>query len=310
MGQVLWAFYFAWCALDVDEVIGWTGLKRETCYYALKSLEGDFLGTQALAHGRKVWFLKSEMLPILHELATRAGDIQVIDANYEKSTELLDVSGKRTPGGESVVVVESKLNSPTITTTTTTISDQESGKRTPAKWAALKVVLDEYQIIGKRRKDLIACDWIDAAYVRACVEYAKAEPANWNNPVGMAITRMLEHVMSPAMRENGHPENCRCTKCKTDDGDGFKRYTEGAYANWINNRDDEEHDEECACQRCRRDFPERFCQFTIVHESQRTSRTNTWREWTSRCGRLLKPGQKYCDEHEEIKDDDETDQGD
>jgi len=132
MAQVLWAFYFAWSALDVDEVMAWTNLKRETCYHALKSLEGAFLATQVLAHGRKVWLLNSEILPILRELATRAGDIQVIDADSEKSIELVDVSVKRTPGATTTTIVKDnrgvKLNK------SVAVVDSGAGVRLTDSW--------------------------------------------------------------------------------------------------------------------------------------------------------------------------------
>lgn len=110
----------------------------------------------------------------------------------------------------SVVVVDELFSEvPTITTTTTTTRDEKREKRVfhsqsdssqdrdPAEWAALKLALDEYQIIGPKRKALIACEWVSGEYVRAHVKYAKGENANWDNPVGMAINRMLDGLDAP-----------------------------------------------------------------------------------------------------------------
>jgi hypothetical protein len=227
-GQILWAFYFAMKAMDVDELIGWTSLKRETCYHALDALEAvNLLGTQTVAHGRKVWLLGSEMLPLLRDLARQLGSgAELLNSGQE--------SVKRTPGALNVVVDDLSLELPTIATITTT-SGQESVKRTPGEQASLNGALDEFKIIGKKRAELIEREWVTAAYVRAHVAYAQNE-GSWDQPIGMAITRMLENVPIPATRDNGHPENCQCAKCKADDFFGQskrRKYVEGPYSDYI-----------------------------------------------------------------------------
>jgi len=235
--QILLAFLFVRRAMDVQEIHEWTGLKRETIYQALPALEGLVVRQSVMAHGREIFAPGGDLLPFFQTM---------IDFTEEPETvsREIQMSEKRTSGIDSVVVDDLSLNRASITTTTTTIG-QESEKRTPGEMVALNAVLDEYVIIGAKRKQLIACEWVDAAYVRVCVEQAKNEPANWDNPVGMAITRMLEHVPMPSTRENGHAENCRCEKCKVDDFFGQKarrKYAEGPYAAYINRDDDESED--------------------------------------------------------------------
>ena len=206
--QVLFAFLFARCVLDVQEIQSWTGLKRETIYKAVDSLEGmGLLGHQVLAHGRKVYLPDGDMLPLFQE------------STLWTSGKLIDV------------VANSETPLPTITTTLTTI-DQESTKRTSEEKAALNAVLSEYQIIGAKREQLIKCEWVNADYVRAHCKAAEAE--QWDNPIGMAIYRMINQVAAPAMRENEHPASCKCAKCKTADFFGRKSmYTGDDNADFI-----------------------------------------------------------------------------
>ncbi len=276
--QILFAFLFAGHAMDVEELMTWTGRDRKIHYRHLKALCGaGLLGEQMLAHGRRVYLIGSEMLPALQAWIAQIGAGAPL---LESSQESL----KWTPAGVNVVVDHLSLNSPTITTTTTTES-QESTLRTPAEWAELKEALDEYQIIGKKRRDLIACEWINAQYVRASVEYARNEP-QWDNPVGMAITRMLENVTIPVMHENGHPGNCKCTTCTVDN---FFRHDSLLCETCHQNPCVcDEHDDDCMCINCRRDHPERFCSF---------HRINGHGEFRI-CNAYVEPGHRFCGEHE------------
>ncbi len=146
--------------------------------------------------------------------------------------------------------------------------------RTSDKEAALKVVLDEYGIVGRKRQQLISCEWVDADYVRAHVEYARGELSHWDNPVGMAITRMLEKVPSSSaiqgnkQSKRGDPlicETCHQTPCICS-----------------------EHDDDCMCAYCRYDHPERFCSFLVG---------DLGKFWV--CDHYVEPGHTYCSEHEE-----------
>lgn len=197
--------------------------------------------------------------------------------------------------GTSVVVDdESKSFFPTITTITTTNKTQnplpaDSGNfRSSEEWTALCGVLKEYMIIGKKREQLIACEWVTADYVRAHVEFAQNERI-WDQPIGMAITRMLEQLDAP--------ENIA-----TKQNDNASKYDGGSFKDLIvKNNDKENHGDDCTCASCRLDYPERFCQFKIVHEAIRATRTSYHHAWSSPCGKLLRPGQTFCDEHESEK---------
>lgn len=182
--QILFAFLFAAHAMDVEELMTWTGRDRKTHYHHLNALcSTGMLAKQTVAHGRDIYLLGSEMLPALQawveQLGTGAPELQE--------------SGKRTPGMLVVDVAESKFIVPTITTLTTT--SQESGKRTPGI-EALETVFRTHQIVGSRRRQLLDAEWINAEYATQVIEHTIGENT-WDNPIGMAITRMLDQWQPP-----------------------------------------------------------------------------------------------------------------
>lgn len=105
--QVLLAFLLVRRAMDIQELKEWTGLKRETIYGALESLDGIFLASQTLAHGRKVWLPGGDMLPLFQESEKRtSGELltTAADSTLDKNSDALIVvvgsqeSEKRTSG--------------------------------------------------------------------------------------------------------------------------------------------------------------------------------------------------------------------
>jgi len=194
--QIMLAFLFAGHAMDVEELMNWTGRDRKTHYGHLGALcSVGLLAKQTAAHGRDVYLPGSEMLPALRSWAAQLEDGGLA---LESGVSAFQMSEKRTPGKGIVVVGNSELDLPTITTTTTTIT-QVSEKRTPAERNALNAVLNEFHIVGKKRAQLIECEWVTAEYVRAHVDHAQSEN-HWDQPVGMAITRMLECASVPQKR--------------------------------------------------------------------------------------------------------------
>jgi hypothetical protein len=197
-GRILLAFLFAGKAMSVQELATWTGKPRNAHYVHLDALCADGLlakSSKKMAHGKDVYLLGSEVLPLMQDLAGALGAGRYLEDEDEPVLVDGQMSDLQTPGATPVI---------------------ESTSRTPMERAALNVALDEYRIVGKSRRKLIECEWVDADYVRAQVEYAKAEPWCDQNPVGAAIGWMLDHTPAPAMRANGHPENCRCAKCAVD----------------------------------------------------------------------------------------------
>lgn len=305
--QVLWAFLFAWSALDVFEVMSWTALKRDTCYQALKNLEVDFLGTQTLAHGRKVWLLKSEMLPVLRDIAIRAGTMQVIDANSEKSIELLDVSVKRTPGKSTNLVdvsvkrtpadgapIQNSADSFKLKDSSSSsklsigqeeeeeLSVQESEKRTPGNpdFEAVHAACMKKGIRDPKASVLAALPRTTPEKVIKHVDTALAE----GNSIGTAIYRIQHDWTIPEMTQTKDSKR----------EDYFSEYL-AEQREW----EQSEHEDDCTCINCHRSFPERFCQHQDEGNFIRGGTGLVFRQLPP-CGNLLKPGQKFCDRHQHL----------
>jgi hypothetical protein len=225
-GQIVMTFIFmrAINGMDIDDLKAWTNNGREAIYHACDELERAPLGllTHIVnAHGAYRWYPSGAMLPIIRELNHGApelpGAAMMLDAGVLQS---IQESSQTTPGALNVVDVESKTNCPTITTTTTTTRIQESSQTTPGN-KILIASLNEHQITGRKRRELLdAADReenpITPEYIQAHIDQAKADIQNWDNPVGVAINRMLDGLPAPEISNNGHPRDCQCTKCKVD----------------------------------------------------------------------------------------------
>jgi hypothetical protein len=72
--RIILAFFFAGCALDLHEVMEWTGLSRPTASTGLQELKGmGLLGTQALAHNRTLWLPAGDMLDLQMQKSFTSG---------------------------------------------------------------------------------------------------------------------------------------------------------------------------------------------------------------------------------------------
>lgn len=93
----------------------------------------------------------------------------------------------------SVVVVDQAS-----TEETTTTNSAATGKnfRSAADAQALRTALTAAKVYGKRRRDLVADDWVTAARFTAWLDYAGSLDA-LDNPAGFAILRCLDHIEPP-----------------------------------------------------------------------------------------------------------------
>ena len=201
--QILFAFLFAGRAMDVDELMTWTGKDRKTHYGHLAALcVTGLLSKQTVAHGRDIYLLGSEMLPALDAWRGQIG------------------SGAPQLNADEVIgrVIEV---APAV--------EQMSENRTPEEYEALLDALKKHGIVGKKRAELIAAEWVTAEYVLSNVEYAVAE-GHGKYAIGIAINRMLDEVVQPARRANGHIENCACDKCTTTE---TERYSGGMFDEYL-----------------------------------------------------------------------------
>lgn len=163
--QVLIAFLFASAAMDVRELQGWTGLKKETIRQALGALrDKGLVDRQVLAHGRRVW------LP--------AGDLLMVQ-NTEKRTPALQNTEKRT----SDLASSSGTNVPLLLEEEQEEESQESTKRT-----SVLVACDQVGIREPARSRLAELEHVTPRLVKAHSDYAKAQ----DKSLGTAIYR-IEH---------------------------------------------------------------------------------------------------------------------
>lgn len=159
--------------------------------------------------------------------------------------------------------------------------DLESGlpSRSSDELAALNAMLVRYKIIGKKADELRGCDWVSAAYVRAHVEFAKAEE-HGQYSIGIAITRMLARIEQPTFRENGHIENCECAECKT--ASVLAKYSIPVYL------DDDDIEMHCLWQ-------------DELDELFETGPLRGQHRKAPMCGKVVTNGSiKWCDEHLQI----------
>jgi len=273
--QILLAFLFARRAMDVKEIQSWTNLKRETIYSSMAALDG-LIVKQTLAHGRDVFLPGGDLLPLFQVLISDAPELQE--------------SVKRT-SGDAVIVFNPPLLNIKDSSVNNNNKAQESVKRTPDEFGALLEALAKYRIVGKKKAELIACEWVTAEYVCASVEFTQAE-GRGQYAVGIAINRMLEEMEQPSRRENGHIENCQCDECSVSQKNN-------SWMSFVTCSDcgkfpcECEHADDCECMSCRREFPERFCK--AVYETGRGNQRGLFQD----CKALAVPGSHYCEQHQD-----------
>jgi len=126
--------------------------------------------------------------------------------------------------GDSIIVIDSLINTESINNNNKAGNRAERGNlpqrgnlplRDSLAQAALNRALADFKIVGKKKDELLACQWVTGEYVRASVEHEKWEP-NPEYAVGRAILHMIDHQPQPVRSANGHIGNCGCTKCQVD----------------------------------------------------------------------------------------------
>jgi hypothetical protein len=161
--KVLTAFIMAGQPLDTDGLIQWTRMERHSIDVALRQLRDyGLVVRQVAAHNRAIWVLATNIFPEMRRL-----------------DELRE--GRNNP----ITVIQNDGN------------PQFGGvSRTPEQQADLERALDAYQIVGKKRRELMGCEWVTGEYIHGHVRMAQSEN-HWDQPVGMAISRMLDHAPLP-----------------------------------------------------------------------------------------------------------------
>lgn len=172
--QIVLAFLLAACALDVQEVMEWTGLSRPAASAGLARLKGmEILATQRGAHGRVVYLFGSDQL-------------------FRQMSTLFTSGSLSSGGGHSKNLV-------CVSTTTTILSAQMSTFFTPEKLAAL----DAAGIRDPKRAELLNLEHVTVELINYHVEQAKKDGA----AVGRAVYRIANNW--PIVLELGDSVNAR-----------------------------------------------------------------------------------------------------
>jgi len=295
--SILFAFFYTRRVMTALELQQWTGYKGDNITVAVRLLVD--LGWLAARSPRGPWCLiEGRQLPLMNLL-------EETQRNFAVESDLIGFEDEPLIiiNSSSTYLTDPVNNNNKSLTPIKSDSGQMSAFRTPAELDALKGALNKHKIVGGKRAELIACEWVTAEYVHANVEFALADGKEAGRTVawsiGIAINCMLDGIDQPGRRQNGHIENCTCQECSSQiDTQGYamdlmKCVDCGAYPCEC------EHDVNCECIECKRNHPERFCQFAIVQDGEMLSRGNMRPGWTRTCGRLLVPEHKFCSEHEE-----------
>jgi hypothetical protein len=130
--------------------------------------------------------------------------------------------------GKPFVVVDVESES-VLSTITTTINNMEKKASASLKVAespneprfrACLEILREYEVIGRKARQIAELEWVTPEYIRAHMEQVQREQDRWENPTGMALYRIQEHAPLPG-------------KWVRRDADDRSRYISGKYADII-----------------------------------------------------------------------------
>ena len=126
-----------------------------------------------------------------------------VDNRSEKSSD----RSENFSDHRSVVVVDQAFDQ-SSTEETTTNNSAAAGKnfRSAADAQTLRAALTDAKVYGKRRRDLIADDWVTAERFTAWLEYASRLDA-LDNPAGFAILRCLDHIEPPEPEAEPQPQD-------------------------------------------------------------------------------------------------------
>lgn len=201
---IVLAFLLIRSALRIEELETITGLHNDTVRSAVKGLASKgLLFKQTGAHGRATW------LP--------AGDTFF--------GSLFAQSPKTSDSDALIVVNDESEESKNLKLSSSSIKGQSPKTSDSGETILSAIVKDENDIteclaalkaggIYGKKADEIAEDWhIMPADIQAHFAWIRSE--QWDNPNGMVIFRLLNHVPPPALQESGHIVDCKCAECRS-----------------------------------------------------------------------------------------------
>lgn len=155
------------------------------------------------------------------------------ESTKDSQNPLYSESPKDSPRASAAAAGNSGPALPTITTSTTTRGekDSESPKDSDdtkypqstnsARFRACIEALREYEVLGRKARELAQLEWVTPEYIRAHMQHAEEEQDRWESPVGMAVYRIQGHAPVPKERGRSRDEEDR------------RKYIRGPYAEFI-----------------------------------------------------------------------------
>lgn len=228
---VILAFLTLQRGLTLEDIEGATNLHNDTVRKSLQGLAAKgLLCMQRGEHGRQTW------LPVGNTFFARL---------FEQNPKISD-------SGLVVVNVESEesqfLYSTSLTAKAQNPKISDSGAE-PEYWQHLPKPIEEirqclallrsYGVVGKKANQIAEDHHITAEMIRAHAAWVKSE--KWDNPNGMMIYRLINHLDAPEVNANGHVAECRCKECLSLAE--AARYTDSAFSAYLHYLDEQEERE-------------------------------------------------------------------
>lgn len=236
--MIVLAYLLVRNAMTIEQLVTCTGLSDDAIRGAVKSMAAkNLLFKQVGEHGRVTWVPVGGTFfgKIMNQssltadsgsqspLAADSGALIVVNVESEESEYL------------RATTTTNRVQSPLIADSGGEILSVKTIVKDENDIAACLAVLYEAGIFGKKA-DEIAEDWhISVEMIKAHLAWGKTE--KWDNVNGMVIYRLLNHVPSPPLQENGHIVDCKCSECRNLIL--TKRYTDNVFSGMINCVDDD-----------------------------------------------------------------------
>jgi hypothetical protein len=226
-------------ALSLAEIEVYTGLSNDSISSAVRGLVGKgWLVEQTGQHGKKYYLPISETFDraFLGESLFLPGQnpvfpdsaVVVVDESIVESIPLPLQQQQQQQGRQNPVFPDSGRKKPDTALWSATYQKSE------AEVEECRKVLDECGIHGRKAARLACLDWVNPEYIRGHVAAVLGEGVAWDNPLGMAITRMEEKYPLEALRENGHSMACTCTQCtRAEKMRGKNRYSASVFDEFL-----------------------------------------------------------------------------
>lgn len=201
LAQIVLAFLSARKALDLEEIIIWTGLNQETARDNLKTLKDmGFIDKQILAHNRQVWLPGGDLLPIFQQFqiagSPRTGDESYFQIAGSPRSEKQDSNINSSP---FIQLIEEEDSLKLMESSSSTLSDQfAETPRTDKNAQAIQKLLEnlrlafdpEFYGVLEIRPEFLACGYYDVLGWIAKAYHDREALTRGGGPIGLIAARL------------------------------------------------------------------------------------------------------------------------